>query len=115
MEDLKLIVKTLDDKLAKDIVVIRVADVNPLCEYFVICTGNNERHLNGIASGLREVAMEENELELKRIEGKTGGSWTLVDLTDVVVHIFSEEGRENYSLERLWGDLETVDVASLLK
>ncbi len=114
MKELELIVKTLDDKLARDIVVINVADVNPLCEYFVICTGNNERHLTGIANGLREVALKK-ELDLKKIEGKTGGSWTLVDLTAVVVHIFSEEGRENYSLERLWGDLETVDVENLLK
>ncbi len=114
MKELKQVVKALDDKLAKDIVVINVANVNPLCEYFVICTGNNERHLSGIANGLREMAME-NGLDLKRIEGKTGSNWTLVDLTDIVVHIFSEEGRENYSLERLWGDLETVDVEKLLK
>lgn len=114
MRDLELVVKTLDDKLAKDIVVINVSEVNPLCEYFVICTGNNERHLNGIANGLREMAMKE-ELALKRIEGKTGGAWTLIDLTDVVVHVFSEEGRENYSLETLWGDLEKVDVSKFIK
>ncbi len=114
MEELKLIVKELDDKLAKDIVVINVSSVNPLCEYFVICTGNNERHLKGIAAHLREVALD-NNLELKRIEGNAGGVWTLVDLTDVVVHIFSEEGRDNYSLEKLWGDLEFVDVESLIK
>ncbi len=114
MKELELVVKTLDDKLARDIVVINVSEVNPLCEYFVICTGNNERHLNGIASGLREMAMA-NEIELKRIEGKTGGAWTLVDLTDVVVHVFSEEGRENYSLESLWGDLEKVDIEHMLK
>ncbi len=115
MKELELVVKTLDDKLAKDIVVIDVRNVNPLCEYFVICTGNNERHLSGIANGLREVAMKGEGLDLKRIEGKTGSSWTLVDLTDVVVHIFSEEGRENYSLEGLWGDLGTVDISKFLK
>ncbi len=114
MEELKLIVKELDEKLAKDIVVINVASVNPLCEYFVICTGNNERHLKGLGAHLREVALD-NDLDLKRIEGNVGGMWTLVDLTDVVVHIFSEEGRENYSLEKLWGDLDFVDVESLLK
>ncbi len=114
MKELELVVKTLDDKLAKDIVVINVSEVNPLCEYFVICTGNNERHLNGLATSLRELA-HENELALKKIEGKTGGAWTLVDLTDIVVHIFSEEGRSNYSLEQLWGDLEFVDVSSLIK
>lgn len=114
MEELKLVVKELDNKLAKDIVVINVSSVNPMCEYFVICTGNNERHLAGLATHLREVAME-NELPLKRIEGNAGGVWTLVDLTDVVVHIFSEEGRDNYSLEKLWGDLEFVDVDTLLK
>lgn len=114
MEELKLIVKTLDEKLAKDIVVIDVADVNPLCEYFVICSGNSERHLKGLATYLREVALE-GKLDLKRIEGNAGGNWTLVDLSNVVVHIFSDEGRKNYSLEQLWGDLETLDVEELLK
>ncbi len=113
-EELKVIVKTLDEKLASDIVVINVGDVNPLCEYFVVCTGNNERHLKALATDLRDCA-EENELEFKRIEGQAGGNWTLVDLTDIVVHIFSEEGRSNYSLEKLWGDLEFVDVNTLLK
>ncbi len=114
MTDLKLIVKELDEKLAKDIVVIDVSSVNPLCEYFVICTGNNERHLKGLASHLREVSLK-NSLNLKRIEGNVGGVWTLVDLTDVVVHIFSDSARENYSLEKLWGDLEFLDIEKLLK
>lgn len=112
-EELKIVVKLLDEKLASNIVVIDVGNVNPLCQYFVICTGNNERHLKGLSNSLVECAVE-NNIELKRVEGSGADSWTLVDLVDIVVHIFSEEGRDNYSLEKLWGDLEYIDVEQLI-
>ncbi len=113
MEELKLIIELLDDKQVENIKIIDIKDVNPIVEYFVICTGKNERHMRSVAMELRKVGQGFDAF--KSIEGEKSDAWVLADLGNIVVHIFSEEGRQNYSLEHLWGDLKTIDVEEVLK
>ncbi|MFV0498518.1 MAG: ribosome silencing factor [Bacilli bacterium] len=113
MSELKIVLETLVDKLALDLVAINIKNVNPLCDYFVICSSKNERHSASLASSLRECAMLHN-LDFKKIEGKVGSEWILADLGNIVVHIFTDEGRSNYDLEGLWGDVEMVDIDKII-
>lgn len=74
---------------------------------------NNNRQLDAIAQSILEAA-EKNQQPVKRVEGKDQGKWILIDLGDVIIHLFNEEEREFYKLERLWSDAEQVDVSGWL-
>jgi ribosome-associated protein len=97
------IVRLLDDKIGIDIRVIDVHTVNPYVKYFVICEGKNERHIKALMSHLKKTDIE--DLPLDHTEGKNDSNWLLVDYKDIVVHLFTSEGREKFSLEKLWGEL----------
>ncbi|WP_035618142.1 ribosome silencing factor [Lacticigenium naphthae] len=108
-EILKWVVKTADDKLAEDIVALNMKDLSLLADYFVIMHGNSDRQVLAISDGIIKAAAE-NETTINRIEGRDSAKWILIDLGDVIVHIFDEEQRDLYSLEKLWEDAELVDV-----
>jgi ribosome-associated protein len=110
---MKLIVKALDSKKAMDIRVLRTDKITILADYFVICTATSSTHVKTLS--------EETEKQLKdigepalRTEGYRGGGWVLVDFGCVIVHVFTDETRKFYGLERLWNDAEKVDIAALL-
>ena len=92
---------------ARDIVILDVRAFPALAEYFVICTGETKRHLRGIADRVEEGAGEQG-CGVHHAEGYALGRWVLMDLNNVVVHIFDPETREFYELERLWGDAPQV-------
>ncbi|MED3661499.1 ribosome silencing factor [Ureibacillus sp. FSL K6-8385] len=106
---LQVVYKALDDKKAEDIVVLNMKNISLLADYFIICHGNSERQIQAIA---REVIdkVEENGFDVKRVEGFDAARWVLIDLNDVVVHIFNKEDRQFYNLERLWGDAPQIEV-----
>ncbi|OQO70863.1 ribosome silencing factor [Enterococcus villorum] len=108
-EQLKIAVKAADSKRAEDIVALDVRKVSLLADYFMICSANSERQLHAITEEIIEKE-EENKYEVKRIEGKEGGKWILIDLGDVIVHVFHAPERSFYNLEKLWSDAPLVDL-----
>ncbi|MGF0144939.1 ribosome silencing factor [Sharpea azabuensis] len=114
MEKLECIVRAMNDKLATNIVAIDMRETSPLFDYFVLCTGSNQRLLNAIKDNVEEQC-ELNGYEVKAIEGLRNSQWILIDLGDIVVHIFEGEARDNYNLEKLWGDMPRVDISEYLK
>ena len=109
----ELIVKTIDGKKAHDIKLLRTTDVTMLADYFVICTATSTTQIKTLADEVEAVLEAQGEAKLHR-EGHRGGEWTLLDYSAVVVHVFTEEAREFYSLERLWSDADPVDVSQYL-
>lgn len=98
-----------DSKRAEDIVALDVREVSLLADYFMICSANSERQLNAITEEIIEKE-EENNYEVKRIEGKEGGKWILIDLGDLIIHVFNAPERSFYNLEKLWSDAPLVDL-----
>ena len=106
-------VKALDSKKGKDIRVLYTGDQTTLADYFIICNGTSNTQVKALADAVEE-AMSKNGEEPHHVEGHRGGQWTLLDYSSVVVHVFTEEAREFYSLERLWSDAAPVDVEKFL-
>ena len=105
--------KAINDKKGKDVKVLRTFKLTTLCDYFVICTGTSSTHIKTLTDEIDRQLTEAGEAPLRR-EGFRSGSWVLLDFGCVVVHVFTEEAREFYSLERLWSDAEEVELSSLL-
>ena len=105
-----LIVNALDSKKARDIVMLRTTDVTVLADYFVICTAGSTTHIKTLTDEVGKVLAENGENPL-RVEGHRSGGWVLIDYGCVIVHLFLSEMREFYTLERLWGDAETIHNA----
>jgi ribosome-associated protein len=91
-------------KKAKDIVIMDLQGISIIADYFVICTGASNIQLKAISDHIDEKLAEEENLSPLRIEGQKDARWILMDYGGVVVHIFQEEERLYYNLERLWGD-----------
>ncbi|KPL58635.1 MULTISPECIES: ribosome silencing factor [Bacillaceae] len=105
----ELAFKAADDKRAEDIVVLDMKGVSLIADYFLICHGNSDKQVQAIARELKDAA-EEKGYTVKRLEGFDQARWILVDLGDVVAHVFHKEERGYYNLERLWGDASFVEV-----
>lgn len=111
---LSLVVKAADDKKAVDLVALNMQGISLVADYFVICHGNSDKQVQAIAREVKEQA-HEYEITVKRMEGYDEARWVLVDLGDVVVHIFHKDDRGYYNLERLWGDAPSVDLQEELQ
>ncbi|WP_188383762.1 ribosome silencing factor [Ornithinibacillus halotolerans] len=109
LEILKLAAEACDDKRAEDIVALDLAQVSLVADYFLICHGTNERQVQSIARAVKD-QMEEHNVSVKRLEGFEQARWVLVDLGDVVCHVFHKDERSYYNLERLWGDAQHVPL-----
>lgn len=103
-EILEFVEKKLSEKLAENIVSIDMHETNPFTDYFVIVTAKNVRHAASLADDLIDSARKEG-YDIRTREGEDGSSWILVDLYSVVIHIFTEDARNQYRLENLWSDL----------
>ena len=112
-EMIAIAVKALDDKKGKDIKVLHTADQTTLADYFIICDGSSNTQVRALAEAAEEALSKAGE-EPHHIEGHRGGQWTLLDYSAVVIHVFTEEGRAFYDLERLWSDAKPVDVSQYL-
>ena len=96
--------KALADKRGKDIVVLSVREKTSVCDYFVIASGSNAPQIRAMGERVEELIEREYGVEPLRTEGVRDGRWGVVDYGDVVVHIFQDETRLFYHLERLWQD-----------
>ncbi len=105
-EQLKdLIVKLLDEKKATDIHVVDVRGKSALTDFMILASGTSSRQVSGLAEFIQTVMHKEKILVLS-MEGRTEGEWVLIDLNDVIVHIFKPETRAHYNLETLWAEGE---------
>jgi ribosome-associated protein len=96
--------KALSDKRGKDIVTLYVREKTDLCDYFVLASGTNAPQIRAMGERVEELVEKEFGLEPSRTEGVRDGRWAVVDYGDVIVHIFNDETRLFYHLERLWTD-----------
>ena len=112
LELTKKIVKALDDKLARDIEVIKTEEVTIVADYFIIATANSNTHVRALADEV-EYQLEQENIRPDHIEGRATG-WVLMQYSGVVVHIFLEDSRQYYNLERLWDDAAKLDVSQVL-
>nr|WP_047986348.1 ribosome silencing factor [Ornithinibacillus californiensis] len=109
LEILELAAEACDDKRAEDIIALDLAQVSLVADYFLICHATNERQVQAIARAIKD-KMEEENISVRRLEGFDQARWVLVDLGDVVCHVFHKDERQYYNLERLWGDAAHVPL-----
>lgn len=107
-ELLTIAVNAVDNKKGEDIISLEMKNISDMTDYFVVTHGNNERQVQAIARAVKEAANEQN-VEVKRMEGYNEAHWILIDLADVVVHVFHKDERNYYNIEKLYQDapLET--------
>ena len=106
----EIAVKALDSKKGKEIRLIRIDKITTLAEYFVICTGTSNTHVKTLCDSVEEAVTDEMGEALLHREGHRGGTWVLLDFGCLVVHVFTNETREFYDLERLWNDAKEVPL-----
>ncbi|MDO5445313.1 MAG: ribosome silencing factor [Eubacteriales bacterium] len=104
--------KALDDKKARDIKVLKTAEQTILADYFVICTGTSSTHIKALVGEVDKQLSEAGEVPMRR-EGLRSDIWVLMDFGCVIVHVFTDEARKFYNLERLWSDSEEIEPSSL--
>ena len=107
------VTKALDEKKGMDIKLLKIDRVSSLADYFLICTGTSNTHVKTLCDFAEYTLEELGETMLGR-EGHRGNSWELLDYGTIVIHVFTEEAREFYALERLWADAEQVDLSNIL-
>jgi ribosome-associated protein len=108
-ELLKIAALAADSKQAVDLVALDVSGPLPLTDIFLLATGRNERNVISIASEIEDKLIESGVKTIRR-EGRSEGRWVLLDFGDLVVHVFHEEDRMYYSLERLWKDCPVIPI-----
>lgn len=107
---LKTAVRALDEKKAKDILVYDFHNVNPFIDYVIIASASNLRQVYSLADNVVD-RIQEHGLHVQHIEGNKDSRWILVDLDTVIVHVFYDEERHIYQLEKLYADLPKVDIS----
>ncbi len=101
------VVDILDKRLAEELVIIDFGNSNPITDMFLICTSKNERHADSLVTYLKEGL--EGIYDIYHIDDADLG-WIIVDLGDIIIHIFTKEMREKYQLERLWSDQKLIRI-----
>ncbi len=104
------VVRVMEDKKAAKIVSLGLEGISLVADYFVICHGNSDSQVQAIAEAVKKFA-EVNQITLRGVEGMDSARWVLIDMGDVICHIFHREEREFYNLEKLWSDAKVVDYA----
>ena len=117
-----LAARALSDKKGKEIRVMEIAELTTLADYFVLATGASNTQINALVDNVEKVLAEEageqpllaGEEPLHR-EGYRGGTWVLLDYGCIAIHVFNQEAREFYGLERLWQDGKSVDISGIVE
>ena len=104
--------KALDEKKALDLKIIDIAEVSTIADYFVIASGSNQNQVQAMVDNVEE-KLAKAGYEPKQIEGTRSSSWILMDYGDLIVHVFDEENRLFYDLERIWRDGKEIDLEAL--
>lgn len=111
-EIVKTAVKILDSKKALDVKIIDISKVSVIADYFIIAGASNERQGKALADNIEET-LGKNGCAPKSIEGYANANWILMDYRDVIIHIFNQEQRLFYDLERIWTDGKIVEATDL--
>ena len=106
--------KAIDDKKGQDIKIIDIHNVSVIADYFVIASGTNSNQVQAIVDNVEE-QLGRAGFEAKQIEGNRNSSWILMDYGDVIVHVFDEENRLFYDLERIWRDGKDLEMDAFLE
>ena len=106
--------KAIDDKKGQDIKIIDIHNVSVIADYFVIASGTNSNQVQAIVDNVEE-QLGRACFEAKQIEGNRNSSWILMDYGDVIVHVFDEENRLFYDLERIWRDGKVLEMDAFLE
>ena len=107
------VTKALDSKKGMDIKLLKIDKVSSLADYFLICTGTSNTHVKTQCDFAEYTLDQLGEPMLGR-EGHRGNTWELLDYGSIVVHVFTEEARQFYSLERLWADAEEINISDIV-
>lgn len=109
-----VLARALDSKKGQDIRVLKTEELTTLADYFVLCTASSNTQVKAMSDACEEAA-EKNGERAHHIEGHRDGAWLLMDFSSVVVHVFTDEARKFYDLERLWGDAQEMDLNQILE
>lgn len=113
-DQLELAVRAADDKGAIGPVALEVGELFPLADVFLLLTGSVERNVQAISDEIEDRLNAAGVRTIRR-EGRESGRWILLDFGDLIVHVFHQEERDFYQLERLWKDCPIIDVASMIE
>ena len=109
----KAAIKVLDSKKAGDIKLLKIDKKTIIADYFVICTGNSSTQIKTLADEV-DYQLGVGRVPYVRLEGTDSNEWKIIDCHDIIVHIFSDEARGFYKLEKLWADAEEIDINSVI-
>ncbi len=112
IEKVKVIYNAIDDKLGIDIKIIDISKVSVLADYLVISGANNKSQVQAIVDNITE-KLDKQKVFVRHVEGYSTANWVLLDYNDIIVHVFNQEDRLFYDLERLWQDGNTIEFESL--
>ncbi len=107
----RLIVEAVDEKNAFDVIILDLRNRTDITDYFLICSGNSRLQVQAIADSILEKTFGTPYKALVT-EGYATGNWVILDLSDIIVHIFQKDTRQQYDLERLWGDVPVINAQS---
>ena len=107
------VTKALDEKKGMNIKLLKIDKVSSLADYFLICTGTSNTHVKTLCD-YAEYEMDQLGEPMLGREGHRGNTWELLDYGSIVVHVFTDEARQFYSLERLWADAEQIDISDII-
>ena len=113
-EELEIAVKALDSRKGKNITALKVEDLTILANYFIIASATSTTQVKALADEV-EYQLGEKGVKPKSIEGYQSQTWIVLDYYDIIVHVFLEETRDFYQLERLWADGTPVDISEIVK
>ena len=109
----KAAIKVLDAKKAGDIKLLKIDKKTIIADYFVICTGNSSTQIKTLADEV-DYQLGVGRVPYVRLEGTDSNEWKVIDCHDIIVHVFSNEARSFYKLEKLWADAEEIDINSII-
>lgn len=104
--------EALEDKKGTEITILDIAKVSVIADYFIIASGNNRNQVQALADSVQE-SLGKNQVYPKQIEGYQSANWILMDYGDVIIHVFNEEDRLFYDLERIWRDGQKIEITDL--
>ncbi len=110
---LRICCDALNEKKAEELLVLDVQEVSSITNFLIIATGNSETHLKALRGEL-DKALKENEVLLLGTDSEPGSGWAVIDIFDVMLHLFLSETRNHYRLESLWKDAKIIDLNLLL-
>jgi|TARA_Y100000385_G_scaffold235968_1_gene249976 ribosome-associated protein len=107
------IITGIENVKGLDVRLLDLRDIeNTVCNYFVVCSGSSNTHVNAIVSAIQKTVSKELKEKPFHTEGSDNAEWVLIDYVNIVVHVFQKHIREYYNIEELWGDAKTTEIAS---